>query len=108
MPCNGGNYFGGDPEDQRTIDGLTRKLCHALELLALTRVQEVDMPAELDEWWYEHRLKDQARTEEAKRRAAAQDARVRRSTYLKSVKERMLIQLTDDEREALGLPRRAK
>ena len=32
-----------------------------------------------------------------------QDAAKRREEYLKSVKERVMGQLTDDEREALGL-----
>jgi len=106
MPCNGGNYFGGqirvvnDPKDRKTIDDLTRKLCHACQLL---EDAGAPIPAELNEWWYEHKLEDQERIKEAKRRAAAQSAEQRRATYLASVKERMLTQMTDDEKEALGI-----
>ena len=107
MPCNGGNYFGRDrvvevesKEATLTIDILTRRLCHACELLSTT---DVGVPAELDEWWYEHKLKDQALIEEAKRRAALEEAEDRRGSYLNSVRDRVLGQLTPDEREALGL-----
>lgn len=105
MPCNGGNYFGGtrvvsDPADQKRIDELTRRLCHACTLL---QEAKITLPDELDEWWYEHRLADEERKLEAKRRAEAEEAEVRRKRYLKSVKSRLLKQLSDDEKEALGL-----
>lgn len=106
MPCNSGNYFGShtiyesDPEDRKKIDVLTRRLCHACQLL---EDNSVEIPKELDEWWYEHKMEDQARIAEAKRRAEVQSAKQRRDEYLTSVKERVIGQLTDDEREALGL-----
>ena len=79
---------------------MTRRLCHACQLLS---DNNVDLPKELDEWWYEHKLEDDERTAEAKRRAEEQEASDRRSEYLASVKDRVLNQLTDDEREALGI-----
>ena len=106
MPCNGGNYFRShteyvsDPDDRKKIDVLTRRLCHACQLLD---DNGVEIPKELDEWWYEHKLEDQARIAEAKRRAESQLAKQRRDEYLASVKARVIGQLTDDEREALGL-----
>lgn len=114
MPCNGGNYFGGrdrivsDPKDAKTIDDLTRKLCYALELLDSSLEFQppgptLNIPAELDEWWYEHKLADQERTKEARRRANAQSAKARRTTYLASVRKRVLTQLSPDELEALGV-----
>lgn len=55
-----------------------------------------------NEWWHEYKLENQERTKEAKRRAEEQDAKERRAEYLVSVKDRVIGQLTDDEREALG------
>ena len=103
MPCNGGHYFdysrpSMDVEARKRIDYLTRMLCQACSL-----VEEGKLPAELDEWWYEHRLQDEARTREAKRRAEREAAEDRRRRYLESVKKRVLGQLTDDEKEALDL-----
>jgi hypothetical protein len=63
----------------------------------------IELPKELDEWWYEHKLEDEARVAEAKRRAEAQSAVKRRAEYLESVRSRVLGQLTEDERESLGL-----
>jgi len=107
MPCNGGNYFGrNDGHDldltilRQEIDVLTRRLCHACQLL---EDAGVNIPSELDEFWNEHKLKDKELMEEAKRRAKAQESKDRRDEYLESVKDRVLGQLTDDEREALGL-----
>lgn len=105
MPCNGGNYFGRveyrtPPEMRKKIDWLTRMLCHACGLL---EDAEVDMGRELSEWHYEHKLADEERIKEAKARAVAESARRRRDKYLASIKARMLRQMTDDEREALGL-----
>lgn len=107
MPCSDGNYFGrteyiDNPQLKKEIDVLTRRLCHACKLLAENNVA---LPKELEEWWYEHRLEDEARTAESKRRAEQQTAKKRRAEYLASVKERVLGQLTEDEREALGLSR---
>lgn len=109
MPCNGGNYFGRSREvglersytqELKRAEHLTRMLCQALDMLD---GHVAALPPELDEWWYEHRLKDEARTKEAKRRAAAETAKERRSKYLESVRERVVGQLTEDEIEALGL-----
>lgn len=103
MPCNGGQYFDRSRErydDQKKIDSLTRLLCHACGLLSAS---SVDMGQELDEWWYEHRLKDEELKAEAKRRAEAEAATVRREAYLESIRKRVMRQLTDDELEALGI-----
>ena len=106
MPCNGGNYFGShtrvvsDPRDKKTIDVLTRRLCYACRLL---KKEEVRLPPELDEWFFEHDLQDQQRIAEAKRRKEQEEEQLRRDKYLTSVKDRLLEQLTDDEKEALGL-----
>lgn len=105
MPCNGGNYFGHteyvtDPELVKRVDVLTRRLCHACQLL---EESGASLPKELDEWWYEHKLEDEARIAEAKKRATEQSAADRRAEYLESVRERVMNQLTDDEIDALGL-----
>lgn len=106
MPCNGGNYFGShskykrSPEDKKKIDVLTRRLCHACQIL---EDNGVEIPKELDEWWYEHKMKDQERIAEAKSRSEEKSSKKRREEYLASVKKRVMGQLTDDEREALGL-----
>lgn len=107
MPCNGGNYFGhhsveyrDNPDQQKKINMLTRWLCHACSLLEKNKI---NMGRELNEWHYEHKLEDAARIAEAKRREQIETAKKRRQKYLKSVKERVLVQLTDDEKEALGL-----
>ena len=107
MPCNGGNYHGShsveyrdNPTQQRRIDSLTRKLCYACALLEKAKI---NMGSELDEWHYEHKLEDAARMAEAKRREEKETAEKRRKRYLNSVKERVLTQLDEDEKEALGL-----
>jgi hypothetical protein len=107
MPCNGGNYFGRDrveyresPESKRAIDLLTRRLCYAC---AAMEKAGVELSPELDEWWYEHKLEDEALQREAKLRAQREEAADRRETYLKDVKKRVLGQLTGDEKEALGI-----
>ena len=103
MPCNGGSYFRTqyvEVESGKVIDHLTRLLCHACGVIDEAGV---DMGKELDEWWYEHRLADEERKAEAKRRAEAEEAAVRRANYLSDVRLRVMKQLTDDEREALGL-----
>jgi hypothetical protein len=109
MPCNGGNYFGQDrveyresPQSKQAIDLLTRRLCFAC---ARMQDHEVPLGSELDEWWYEHQLRDKALQDEAKQRANQELAQDRRERYLESVKERVLVQLTDDEKEALGIRR---
>ncbi len=107
MPCNGGNYFGGDrveyresPEAKMTIDLLTRRLCFAC---AQMEKKGVELSPELDEWWYEHKLKDEALQREAELRASREDEKGRRDRYLEATKERVLGQLTGDEKEALGI-----
>lgn len=106
MPCNGENYFiktrtafVDNPKHKQLIDILTRRLCHACSLL---EENSIEMPAELYEWHYEHKLEDQARIKEAKRRREEREAQERRDEYLQSVKERIMKQMTDDEKEALG------
>lgn len=106
MPCNGGNYYGShteyvdNPAQQKRIDSLTRKLCYACDLLEKAHIK---MGSELNEWHYEHKLEDAARMAEAKRREEKETAKKRRKRYLASVKERVLGQLDEDEKEALGL-----
>ena len=107
MPCNGGNYYGGhsveyrdNPAQKRRIDSLTRKLCYACDLLDKAKVK---MGSELGEWHYEHKLEDAARMAEAKKREQKETAAKRRKRYLESVKTRVLGQLDEDEKEALGL-----
>ena len=105
MPCNGGHYFGrteyvDNPNLVKKIDVLTRRLCFACQLL---EDNGIDTGKELNEWHYEHKLEDEALKAEAKRRAEEKDAKIRRQEYLQSVKERVLGQLTDDERESLGI-----
>lgn len=101
-PCNGGGYHIAQSYNDglyREVEVLTRRLCHACRILQKKGL----LDSELDEWFYEHDLKDQARAKEAKRRAEQEAAEVRRKRYLKSIRERLLTQLTADEREALGL-----
>jgi len=112
MPCNGGNYFSSrDSHDscnqavddlEKLIHVLTRRLCSACEII--DSIDGAEVPIELDEWWYEHKLADQERMAEAKKRADQQTDELRRKKYLASVKDRVLTQMTDDEKEALGLP----
>ena len=115
MPCNGGNYFGRErvcyienPDTDKAlveaiahIDLLTRRLCKVCSIIYES--EELKLPTELDEWYYEHRLEDEARIEEAKQRKESQLAEERRKAYLESVRERILEQLSDDEKEALNL-----
>lgn len=107
MPCNGGNYFGGErtvykesPEARQLIDLLTRRICN---LCGIMEKHGTPIPKEIDEWWYEHKLEDAARTAEAKRRKEAMSEAARRVEYLQSVKERVMKQLSEDEKEALFL-----
>lgn len=107
MPCNGGNYFGRDrtvyresPESRMTIDLLTRRLCFSCEQM---EKNGVEISPELDEWWYEHKLRDKALQKEAELRANKETATDRRDRYLAATKERVIGQLTSDEKEALGI-----
>jgi len=77
MPCNGGSPAERDREYERefrrqkaAIDVLTRRLCHACQLL-LDALQP--LPAELDEWFFEYNIKDAARINQAKRQKESED-----------------------------------
>lgn len=104
MPCNGGSYFcnhdHSDSEWRRRVDLLTARLCHACDLMEAAKV---DMGCELNEWHYEHKLKDAERLVEAKRREDAETAKHRREQYLADVRKRLASQLSRDEQEALGM-----
>jgi hypothetical protein len=100
MPCNGGYPYHNDPELKSRLDLLTRLLCSACQLLEANGTQ---LPAELDVWWTEHQLADKQRALEDRRQAEEAKAKKDHAAYLRSVKARVLQQLTDEEREALGL-----
>ena len=106
MPCNGGHYFDShvkyrdNPKHKKEIDVLTRRLCFACGLLEKSNI---DMGKELNEWHYEHKLQDEKLMAEAKRRKEEESAESRRKKYLADVKKRVLTQMTDDEKEALGI-----
>ena len=101
MPCNGGSYFESQERDHlvEKVEILTRRLCHACQIL---EENDIAIPSELDEWWYEHKLEDEERKDEAKRRAEAESSKKRRERYLESLRERLKNQLSRDELEALG------
>lgn len=110
MPCT--NDCGDDrcsvrivnnPEHIKKIDLLTRLLCHACDVIEEIGGDLNDANQELKDWHEEHERQDAARIAEANRQLAKRKNKILRAKYLKSVRERTLKQLTDDEREALGL-----
>lgn len=72
-------------------------LCHACGILESHDL----LTLELQEWWQKHKLVDECRRQRYAAEAAAAVQRQARQEYLQSVKDRLLKQLTDEEREAL-------
>lgn len=101
MPCSSDGYDLAEKHELRLqVDHLTRLLCSACQYL---EVAEVEMPAELDVWWEAHKLADKKREIEARQQLEQAMARKEHQQHLNSVRARLLTQLTEDEKEALGL-----
>lgn len=82
------------------INRLTALLCDACRLL------EADdgLPsAELAQWWAEHKAEDDDRIRREAEYSAKKKKDEERREYLRSVRERLMSQLTPDERKALGV-----
>lgn len=89
------------------VDRLTALLCHACNHL---EQMGGEINAELHLWYEAHKRADKYRQEqealEAKRKAqhaAARDAAKQEQARLKAIRERVVSQLTADERLALGI-----
>ena len=105
MPCYDSRSdhsveYRDSPEQQRKINFLTRKLCHACSLL---ESNAIIMGTELGNWYENHQQEDAARERKAKKKLDQETARKNRAEYLASVKDRLVNQLSQDEKEALGL-----
>lgn len=82
------------------IDALTAKLCFACRTFGLNGI---DIPLELAEWYAQHKAEDDRRIANEKLRMQEQEAANRRKQYLESVRDRLLCQLSDEEKESLGI-----
>ena len=90
-------YLQQDLEGLKGINlKLAAKLCHACQLLEDSGVEK---GAELEAWWDEHKKQD---AEQRRKEEIAALGRTR-AKYLESVRERLLGQLTADEKEAMGI-----
>ena len=124
MPCDGNQSIDQLREQNKTlgqrlniVTALLCDLCGKMNdaVLYLTNdphweKEEVEklFPAELKAWWIEHSKKDAARRSRAQQEMANAAAIQNRSNHLKSVHDRLMSQLTDEELEALGFKRPAK
>ena len=103
MPCydtrDDYSWEEGQRELQRVKDNLVPKLCHACSILEQNNL----IPDELQAWWTNHKKKDEERRIVDAFRAEQAAKRQDRQAHLEGVRERLKQQLTDEEKEAIGL-----
>lgn len=93
-------------DQERRLDRLTALLCNACRIIKQGYDTQWGLSAELSTWYAAHEKSDKARLK--KDRVEAENAaRVEKvEAHKKSVRARLLTQLSDEEKDALGLTNR--
>jgi len=110
MPCSSGyddhgscrteTVYRDNPQQQRRIDYLTRLLCYACDQIDHRHLEDNQ---ELSKWYEDHLAKDAEMHAAAMRIAAITRAKDEHTAHLASIRTRLQGQLTDEEKEALGI-----
>lgn len=106
MPCRGpeDDIFSNDrlqskvSEQKKEIDRLTALLCRACR-----KIPTEDLGMELERWFQQHDADDRERAERARQEHILRLKAAQRKRYLADVRARLNEQLTDEEKEALGI-----
>ena len=107
MPCRGPDddmFFGGYrlqnkvQAQQKEIDRLTALLCQACR-----KIHPDKLGPELERWFHQHDAEDRERAERDRQEHILRVKEAERKRYLADVRERLNEQLTDEEKEALGI-----
>lgn len=86
--------------DVQMINKLTALLCDSCRSMVQANVP---LSAELQAWYEIHKEEDDHRIRREERERAIAHQEQRRKEHLESVKRRLMNQLTDDEKESIGL-----
>lgn len=105
MPCRGpeDDWPGSGAllrDERQKVHELTRLLCHACRCMLSSHLV---LTPELASWFREHDAADRQRIDDEEKRRKRAEAAQDRRRYLASVRERVVGQLSPDEKEALGL-----
>jgi hypothetical protein len=103
MPCLDERDSYRWEDGQRDLENLRRnivpKLCMACTLLEENGL----LPTELAVWWNNHKVNDEMRRQQDSSDAKQANGRKSREEYLASIRDRLELQLTDEEKEAIGV-----
>jgi len=109
MPCRDPDWYGQSVDNpvsvelKEKVNNLTQLLCRACSILDNKGFFTKYPHGELEDWYREHQAADRARVEASRRAFERAQKEKRRKGYLESVRDRLMSELTDDEKEALGL-----
>jgi hypothetical protein len=114
MPClderNSNEYFLSNANEEIKV---LHEKCNRLTVLLCNACRQLEEKngnfgvlldgAELSKWWQQHKAKDRQMQEAEDRERAEKLKQQEETQYLQSVKTRLMSQLTDDEKRALGI-----